>query len=233
MVNENISKIRQRIASVCARINRHPEEITIVAVTKNRTKEQMLQAVEAGISEIGENRVQDAVLKYRSLEAFSRKQKVKWHLVGHLQTNKVKDAVKIFDLIHSVDSFHVALEIDKRSKEAGKVQDILIEVNTSGEATKFGIRPEESEGLLNAVRDLKNIRVLGLMTVAPLSDDKNRVRLCFRKLKDLRDNINEQKFMSRSLDILSMGMSDDFEEAIEEGASVIRLGRAIFTGEAD
>ena len=232
-VKNNILKIKQRIASVCARIGRRPEEITIVAVAKNRTKEQISQALEAGITGIGENRVQEALLKYQSLRAVSQKRRVKWHMVGHLQTNKVKDAVKIFDLIHSVDSFHLAAEIDKRAKEAGKVQDILVEVNTSKETSKFGIMPEELHGFLNSAGGLNNIRSLGLMTIAALSDDKNDARLSFRKLKQLADNINGQRAKEFRLDILSMGMSDDFEEAIEEGANLIRIGRAIFLGAGD
>jgi pyridoxal phosphate enzyme (YggS family) len=219
---DNITRIKELIFRACSRINRNPEEITIVAVSKGRTVEQIQEAIEAGITDIGENRVQEAILK------FSQLSKIKRHLVGHLQTNKAKDAVKIFDLIHSVDSLRLAEEIDKQAARINKVQDILIEVNTSGEESKFGIKPGELSGLAKSISESKNIRLLGLMTVAPIVDNPEMARLYFRQLKELLGRVNELRALSSELKVLSMGMTDDFQVAIEEGATMVRLGRAIF-----
>jgi hypothetical protein len=149
-------------------------------------------------------------------------------MVGHLQSNKVKDAVKIFELIHSVDSEELALEIDKQAAKINKVQDILIQVNTSGEESKFGLKPDEAIEAILKIRTLKNVAVKGLMTIAPLVDNPEKVRLYFRRLKELRDKIYELRVTSYESLALSMGMSDDFEVAIEELADIIRIGRAIY-----
>jgi hypothetical protein len=149
-------------------------------------------------------------------------------MVGHLQSNKAKEAVKIFDLIHSVDSLHLAQEINKQAANIGKIQDILIEIKTSPEATKFGLKPEEAVGVMQEITRLKNIKVKGLMTIAPLVDDPEGTRQYFRQLREIRDRISYELRTPSSELILSMGMTDDFEVAIEEGADMIRLGRAIF-----
>ncbi len=232
MIKDNIARIKERISRVCSRVNRDPDSITIVAVSKARTAEQIEEVIKAGITDIGENKVQEALSKYKQLSAVPaaggsafggscQLSAARWHMVGHLQTNKVKDAVKIFNLIHSVDSLHLAFEIDKQAAKINNIQNILIEVNTSGEAAKFGIKPEELPGLVKSVSGLKNIRVLGLMTIAPIVDNPQISRPYFRMLRELRDT-------SYELRVLSMGMSDDFEIAIEEGSNVVRLGRAIF-----
>ncbi|MDD5432198.1 MAG: YggS family pyridoxal phosphate-dependent enzyme [Candidatus Omnitrophica bacterium] len=223
MVKDNLKKIRERIFSVCAKIKRNPETITIVAVSKGRTLEQIKEAIAAGLYNIGENRVQEALTK-------SNEQRAKWHMVGHLQTNKVKEAVKIFDLIHSVDSLRLAEEIDKQAKALDKIQDILIEVKTSPEATKFGFNPDEVSGAVKQISALMNVRVLGLMTIAPAVDNPEEARPYFRQLRELRDSINSLQLETCSLKLLSMGMTDDFEVAIEEGSDMVRLGKAIFEG---
>ena len=222
MIRENIQKVRSCVASACQKAKRNPDEITIVAVSKTRTLEEIKEAIGAGITDIGENKVQEALLKNKKLPA------VRLHMVGHLQSNKVKDAVKIFDLIHSVDSEGLALEIDRQAEKINKVQDILIQVNTSQEESKFGLRPEGAIDLILSLKALKNISLKGLMTIAPLVDNPEKVRLYFRRLKELRDKIYELRVMTEGSLALSMGMSDDFSVAIEEGADIIRLGRAIY-----
>jgi hypothetical protein len=229
MVKENISKINERIARVCSRVGRDPGGITVVAVTKGRAAGQIQEAIDCGISDIGENRVQEAVSKYNALYAKRYTlNAVKWHMVGHLQTNKVKDALKLFELIQSVDSLRLAREIDKYACGMNKVQNILIEVKTSEEATKFGLKPETASDVIKKIACLKNINIAGLMTIAPLADNPEKARPYFKMLRQLRDRIYESQVLKEQLRILSMGMTDDFEVAIEEGATMVRLGRAIF-----
>jgi pyridoxal phosphate enzyme (YggS family) len=229
MLKDKILGIRERIVSVCSRINRDPESIAVVAVSKGRTVEQIKEVVAGGITDIGENRVQEALLKYAQLRTTNYGLRTKWHMVGHLQTNKVKEAVRIFDLIQSVDSLRLAMEIDKQAFKINKVQDILIEVKTSPEADKFGIKPEEATGVIKEASRLNNLNIKGLMTIAPLVNNPEETRPHFRALRELRDNINyELRATSYELNVLSMGMTDDFEMAIEEGATMIRIGRAIF-----
>ncbi|MBU1726994.1 MAG: YggS family pyridoxal phosphate-dependent enzyme [Candidatus Omnitrophica bacterium] len=218
MIADNLLRVRERIAAVCLKAGRSPDAVTLITVTKNRSIGEIKEIISQGVIDIGENRIQEALLKYN---AFKDRQALKWHMVGHLQTNKVKDALKIFDLIHSVDSFRLAGEIDKQAAKISKVQDCLIEVKTSPEATKFGVNPEETLEFIKQIAQFKNIRVKGLMTIAPLVDMPELVRPYFRQLRELRDEINGEL-------LLSMGMSDDFEVAIEEGANIIRLGRVIF-----
>jgi pyridoxal phosphate enzyme (YggS family) len=212
MIKENILKLKKQI----------PESASIVCVTKGRGVEQIKEAIEAGLTDIGENRVQEAILKHKALSTIDyRPSTIKWHMVGHLQTNKAKEAVKIFDLIQSVDSLRLAKEIDKEAAKINKTQDTLIEVKTSPEATKFGIKPEEAIELIKEMSKFKNINIKGLMTIAPLVDNPEETRPYFRTLRELRDKINGSW-------ILSMGMTDDFKVAIEEGSNMVRLGRAIF-----
>ncbi|MDI6605867.1 MAG: YggS family pyridoxal phosphate-dependent enzyme, partial [Candidatus Omnitrophota bacterium] len=208
-----------------------PASVTIVAVTKNRNIEQIKEAVEAGITDIGENRVQEAVLKFRELANLRTCEQVttRWHMVGHLQTNKVKEAVRIFDLIHSVDSARLALEIDRQAAAINKIQGILVEVNTSGEESKFGIKADEAIEVIKEISKLKNINIKGLMTVASVVDNPEKARPYFRILRELRNKICELWTIGQyGLWTLSMGMSDDFEVAVEEGSTMVRLGRAIF-----
>ena len=226
MVKNNISNIKERIALICPRINREPKSVTIVAIIKGRSLEEIEAVAQAGIVDIGENRVQEALAKYSTMRPEVENSLFHWHMVGHLQTNKVKLAVKIFDLIHSVDSLALAEEINKESAKVNKVQDILFQVNISGEATKFGFSDQEVMEAIPEIGKLKNINLKGLMAIAPLVAEPEKARPYFRILRELRDRINQ--LTNRQLTILSMGMTDDFEVAVEEGSNMLRLGRAIF-----
>ena len=221
MVKDNIARVRKRIALASARAQIDPLNIRIIAVSKGRQVDDIVDLFGCGLTEIGENRVQEAALKHGDKRLSQNIPSVKWHMIGHLQTNKVRDAVRIFDLIHSVDSLRLAYEIDRQAENAGKVQDILMEVKTSPEATKFGFLPGEVPGAIDKISGLRNISLKGLMTIAPLSAVAEDARPCFSLLRRLRDQSN--KGFS-----LSMGMTDDFEIAIEEGADMVRIGRAIF-----
>ena len=222
-IKNNLRIIKEKIKKATLKVNRYPEEIKLVAVTKTATIEQIKEAISAGVKIIGENKVQEAKEKYHILST-----DIKWHLVGHLQTNKVKYAIEIFDCIHSVDSIKLAEEIDKRSLQFGKTTNVLVEVNISGEETKYGIKPEELEPFLKETSEFSRIRVRGLMTIAPMAEDKEDVRPYFRKLKELSEEIKSKNLKNVKMDYLSMGMTEDFEVAIEEGANMIRIGRGIF-----
>ena len=219
-IRENIKRLKERIEKAANRVNRNPDEITLVAVTKTVPPEIILQAIEYGIEIIGENRVQEAKEKFNIIG-----NRVQWHMVGHLQTNKVKDALKIFNLIHSLDSIKLAEEIEKRATNA---VECLIEVNTSGEPTKFGIKPEDLFKFYEELRKFKKIKVLGLMTIGPgwAITDPEASRNFFKLLHDLRDELAQA--FDQEFPILSMGMTSDFEVAIEEGSNMIRIGTAIF-----
>ena len=218
-IAENLKSVTQSIADACKKANRPVEGVRLVCVTKSASIEDIGKAIGLGIKLVGENRVQDALRKYAVIG-----DRVEWHLVGHLQTNKAKDAVRIFSMIHSVDSARLAKEIDKEAGKIGKAQDILVQVNTSGEQTKFGVTPAAAEELIKEIVLYHNINIKGLMTIAPDLDDPEKVRPYFRALRELRDKIN-------TLTLLSMGMTNDFEIAIEEGSNMVRIGRAIFERE--
>lgn len=231
MIRDNLLKIKERIYATCSKVNQDPRSVTIVCVSKGRTIKQIREAIEAGITDIGENRVQEALAKYSQLlTGDQRPTTIKWHLVGHLQTNKVKETLEIFDLIQSVDSLHLAREIDKQAAKINKVQEVLIEIKTSPEVTKFGLKPEETPEVIQEIAKLKNMQIKGLMTIAPLLDNPEKARPYFKRLKDLFDEINRLSTIDCRLSTISMGMTDDFEIAIEEGANMVRLGRAIFEG---
>ena len=223
VIKNNLEIIKEKIKKAALKANRSPEEIKLVAVTKTATIEQIKEAISAGIKIIGENKVQEAKEKYQILTADTE-----WHLVGHLQTNKVKYAIEIFDCIQSVDSIKLAKEIDKRSLQFGKTTNVLVEVNVSGEETKYGIKPEEVELFLKEISEFSGIRVRGLMTIAPIEKDKEEVRPYFRKLREISKEIKSKNIKNVKMDYLSMGMTDDFEVAIEEGANMVRIGRGIF-----
>ena len=223
VIKNNLDIIKEKIKKAALKANRSSEEIKLVAVTKTATIEQIKEAISAGIKIIGENKVQEAKEKYHILSADTE-----WHLVGHLQTNKVKYAIEIFDCIQSVDSIKLAKEIDKRSLQFGKTTNVLVEVNVSGEETKYGIKPEEVELFLKEISEFSGIRVRGLMTIAPIEKDKEEVRPYFRKLKEISKEIKSKNIKNVKMDYLSMGMTDDFEVAIEEGANMVRIGRGIF-----
>ncbi len=223
VIKNNLEIINEKIKKAALKANRHPEEIKLVAVTKTATIEQIKDALSAGVKIIGENKVQEAKEKYQILTT-----DIEWHLVGHLQTNKVKYAIEIFDCIQSMDSIKLAKEIDRRSLQFGKITNVLVEVNVSGEETKYGIKPEEVKPFLKEISKFSRIRVRGLMTIAPIGEVKEEVRPYFRKLRELFKEIKSKNIKNVKMDYLSMGMTDDFEVAIEEGANMVRIGRGIF-----
>jgi len=217
MIADNLKSVRQRIARCCEKAGRPPEEVELVCVMKEASVDDAAQALALGAKILGENRVQDALIKYKVIG-----DRATWHFIGHLQTNKVKDAVRIFSLIHSVDSARLAEEIDKSAAKIGKVQDVLIQVNVSGSATKFGLAADKVSDFLKEVSVYRNINIKGLMTIAPEVSDPEKARPYFRMLRELRDRIDKAY-------ILSMGMTNDFEVAIEEDSNMVRIGRAIFS----
>jgi len=219
----NIGKIRQRIATAAARCNSAPDSIKLLAVTKTVSPLAIEQAIEAGITALGENYIQEAREKIAVIG-----QRVQWHMIGHLQTNKAKHAVNLFDYIHSVDRLELAVEINKRARMIGRKINILIEINISGEKTKNGIPAVKSIDLIKEVSGLENVSVRGLMTMAPYSANPENSRPYFFELRNLRNKIISAGITGIQMEELSMGMTDDFEIAIEEGATIVRIGRAIF-----
>ncbi len=222
-ISQNYQRIKEEIQRTCERINRHPDEIKLVAVSKNKPVEAILEAISAGITRFGENRVQEAMAKIPQINA-----PVEWHLIGTLQTNKVKKAIGLFSMIQSVDSLHLAEEIEHRCGQKELLMPVLIEVNTSGEPTKHGVQPEQLPELLKQVILLPHLKVRGLMTIGPglAIENPEASRNCFRQLARLCREM-EDKF-GISLPELSMGMSSDFTVGIEEGATIIRIGTAVF-----
>jgi pyridoxal phosphate enzyme (YggS family) len=229
---ENLKRLEERIKKAAIKSGRKREDITLVAVIKNVEPEKVNLIIDAGIKIIGENRIQEAQEKFKFIT-----RDVEKHLVGHLQTNKVKKALELFDLIQSVDSLHLAQEISKRASlikalrpvgETGKMAEVLIEVNTSDEPSKYGVKPEEVSGVVEEVSNLENIKIKGLMTVGLFTDELDKVRPCFVKLRNIFESLKNLRKENVEMKYLSMGMSSDFEMAIEEGANMIRVGTAIF-----
>ncbi len=214
-IAERLELVRRRIDGACARSGRDPASVRLVAATKQVPVASILEAVHAGLRDVGENTVQEAATKKPALEAEASG--VTWHFIGHLQRNKVPAAIGLFDIIQAVDSLRLAEALDRR---ATGMLTVLLEVNVGQEASKFGFRPDEVAAALQTMRGLRNLDVIGLMTVAPAAPDQEGVRPVFRTLKLLA--------ASSGLRELSMGMSDDFEVAVEEGATMVRVGRAIF-----
>jgi hypothetical protein len=217
-IAENLSRVLERIAEAAARAGRSPEEITLVAVTKTVDIAAIEEAIRAGVTDIGENYVQDAARKFDAIG-----DAVRWHMIGHLQRNKVRHAIGIFDLIQSVDSGALAEEIGKRSLALGKTTQVLVEVKISGEAAKTGVLPCEAPALCETIAGMKGIELVGLMGIAPFVDDPGVIRGSFACLKRLWDGLPTQNRIW-----LSMGMTSDFEIAIEEGSNMVRIGTAIF-----
>lgn len=222
-LKENMDRLLDRVNKAALRSNRRASDINIIAVTKTVDVNTIKRAIDYGILHIGENRVQELLEKYEQIG-----QAVKWHLIGHLQRNKVKYIVDKVDLIHSLDSYRLAVEIDKRAKRIDRVVDCLLQVNVSGEESKHGLEPGEVETILGKISSLTNIRVLGLMTMAPHLEDKEETRQYFKALREIFNKISEKDFKNVEMKYLSMGMTNDFEVAVEEGAGFIRIGRSIF-----
>ncbi len=218
---DNYNKIKSHIREIAASTGREHEKIKIVAVSKIFPAATVQKAIDSGIWLFGENKVQEAKGKIQELNG-----EFSFHLVGHLQSNKAKDAVKLFDVIHSIDKVSTAERVNSEAKKISKIQKILIQVNTSGEETKSGVDPEEVFDLCSNIIGLDNIEVLGLMTIGPFTDDEQSIRKSFKILKNLLDDINSK--LGFNLQELSMGMSSDYPIAIEEGATMVRVGSAIF-----
>lgn len=229
-VRDNLERLRGEIAEAAGRARRSPDEITLVGVSKTMQPELIREAIEAGLTEIGENRVQEAQPKIEVLrpEAKASGHRVRWHMIGHLQRNKAKTAVGLFDLIQSLDSRRLAEAVNKAALEAGVRMDVLCEVNTSGEESKFGLPPSEVVKFVAELADLKGLRMKGLMTIGPLVADPDEARSAFRRLRDLGDALKAECFPWTEMRFLSMGMTNDFEQAIEEGSNMVRVGTAIF-----
>jgi pyridoxal phosphate enzyme (YggS family) len=217
-VADNLQAVRERVRSAAARAGTDPNSVVLVAVTKTVDIPAMREAIEAGVTDVGENYVQDAARKF---EVIGRS--VRWHMIGHLQTNKARQAVRMFDLIQTVDSVGLAEEIGRRSVSLGKVSPVLVEVNVSGEESKFGVSPEEAPALCGTVAEIEGVELQGLMGMAPFVEDESLIRRSFASLKTLWDRLpNENRKW------LSMGMTSDFEIGIEEGSNMVRIGTAIF-----
>jgi len=223
----NIAQVQKRAASALLRSGRKPEEVTLMAVSKTFSAEKIREAYDAGLRLFGENRVQEFAEKIAALRDLSD---AEWHMIGHLQTNKAAQAATLFGHIDSVDSVRLASKLNSVASGANRKLSVLIEINIASEAAKSGVAPdtEELEKLLNAAPDLPFLDFRGLMTVPPYGDDPESSRLYFRKMRELFDNIGTRKLPAIRMEILSMGMSHDYEIAIEEGATCVRVGTAIF-----
>lgn len=222
-IEKNLEKIREKIKFHAEKIGRPPEEIEIVAVAKGRSIEEIEQAAAAGSKIIGENRVQEAQKK-----SPQTKSPVEWHLVGHLQTNKAKIACEIFSLIHSVDSLKLAQVLNQQAEKQNKIQGILAEINVSEEATKFGFSEKDFFLALAEISNLKNLALRGIMTLAPYSENQESSRPYFKKLCEIFEQVKKMELTGVEMKWLSAGMSQDYEVAVEEGANLLRIGRAIF-----
>ncbi len=223
-IARNLKAVQQRIADTCIRCGRDPGAVRLVSVTKTMSAETIRLAIQSGAVVFGENYIQEAREKCGALAQYP----VSWHFIGHLQTNKAKYAVKLFDLIHTVDSLRLATALDQEARKSGKIQNILIQVNIGKESSKSGIDAESAEALICGIRAFPNLSVRGLMTIPPFFDEPERVRPYFRGLRELRDSLDKQGIAGIRLDELSMGMTGDFEAAIQEGATLVRIGTAIF-----
>lgn len=223
-VKENMERLWGRIEKAASGVGRSSGEITLVAVSKGVEVEKIRKAIDAGIKIIGENRLQEARAKHQELKG----EGIEWHLVGHLQRNKAKKAISLFDLIQSGDRIELLEEINRHSQNLGKAQRILLQVNTSQDLSKGGFRPGQIRDLLGQIPQFSHLQIEGLMCIGPLTDDEGRIRNSFRILKELFEEIKQQGIEGFKMRYLSMGMSQDFELAIEEGSNMIRIGRAIF-----
>lgn len=227
MIRENLVKVEENIKTACKRAGRKPEEVTLIAVSKTKPMEMIEEALACGKREFGENKAQEMKEKCDALQ-----KDIKWHFIGHLQTNKVKYVVGRAFLIHSVDSYHLAEAIETESEKKNVISHILIEVNVANEESKFGIKTDETLALVEKISHLPHIRIDGLMTIAPFVENPQMNRPIFRDLRKLSVDIAEKNIDNVSMNVLSMGMTNDYEVAIEEGATYVRVGTAIF-GERD
>ncbi|MCR4716236.1 MAG: YggS family pyridoxal phosphate-dependent enzyme [Lachnospiraceae bacterium] len=223
MIKAQLKDVEDRINEACLRANRDPKDVTLIAVSKTKPLSDLEQVLDSGVIEFGENKVQELVDKYEHI-----KSPVHWHMIGHLQTNKVKYIVDKVEMIHSVDSFKLASVISKEASKKNVTVNILIEVNVAKEESKFGITLDEVKDLVTEISSLPNISIKGLMTIAPFVDNPEDNRMVFRSLYNMAQEIKALNIDNVSMDELSMGMTNDFEVAIEEGATFVRVGTAIF-----
>ncbi|MBK6771529.1 MAG: YggS family pyridoxal phosphate-dependent enzyme [Ignavibacteria bacterium] len=223
-LEKNYAEVKTRVKEICERAGRNPDDVKIIAVSKTFPISNIMELNQDGQYDFGENRIRELRDKYYNI-SFQYEGKINWHMIGHLQSRKVKDIVAFIHLIHSVDSFELALEIDTKAKQINKIIDILIQVNTSNESQKQGLVPADTLNVCKQIRELKNVRIKGLMTMAKLTEDTEEIRSSFRSLKKMFD---EMKSDFSDMEHLSMGMSHDYEIAIEEGATMLRIGSAIF-----
>ena len=222
-IADNIARVRERMEAAARRAGRRPEEVRLVAVSKTVDADRVRQAVEAGVKCLGENYIQEAQKKIADLGPG-----IDWHFIGHLQTNKAKVAVRWFDLIHSVDSLRLAEELNRVARQQKKILPILLQVNLGQEETKFGAKESEVIRMLEKISHLEGISVKGLMAMPPFIEDPEESRPFFKELKKMAEAIARQRIPAIGMEELSMGMSNDFEAAIEEGATLVRVGTAIF-----
>jgi hypothetical protein len=217
----NLKTVRQRIEAACGRAGRDPGSVTLIAVTKSQPPEVVCAAAEQGLTLFGENKVQEAKAKIPRCPG-----RLRWHMIGHLQTNKCRDAIGLFEMVQSVDSLHLAEELNKRAEQAARRLMVLLEVNAVGEASKFGYRPEQLLADLARINALPRLEVHGLMTVPPWTPEPEKIRPVFRQMRELKERC--EQVLGAPLPHLSMGMTGDFEVAIEEGATMVRVGTALF-----
>ncbi len=223
-IKENLERVRQNITHAAEKIGKKPEDITLVMATKTVDAERIREAIREGGRIIGENRVQEALKKYKIL----KDEGVEWHFIGHLQTNKVKDVLKFANMIHSVDRLPLVEKLDQRLQQEGRSIDILIQVNTSHEESKYGIAPEEAITLIKQTAKYDTINIRGLMTIGLFTKDEVKIRKCFKVLKEVYDRSIKEGIDRVQMNYLSMGMSGDYQIAVEEGANMVRIGTAIF-----
>ncbi len=223
-IQDNLARVRAAIAQAATRAGRRPDEVKLIAVSKTFDAATVQQAVDAGALDLGENRVQEAAGKVESVKAGG----LRWHLIGHLQSNKARLAVKTFDVIHTVDSVELAERLDRICGEEGRRLDVLVQVDLGHEATKTGADEADIPAIVAALDRAERLSLKGLMTLPPLFEDAEQARPFFRRLRDIRDELNRQRPADRRLTELSMGMSHDFRVAIEEGATMVRVGTAVF-----
>lgn len=225
MISDRVAAVRERIARAAERAARSPDRVTLVAVSKTFPAEAVKAAFEAGVRQFGENRVQEAEAKIEALHDL-RDDGLTWHLVGHLQSNKARRAMELFDVVESLDSLDLARRLSRLASEAGRTARTLLQVDLAGEATKFGLPEEEAPAALEEIRGLHELRVEGLMVLPPYREDPEETRPYFQRLRELRDRVARDGLLDGQE--LSMGMSHDFEVAVEEGATIVRVGTAIF-----
>lgn len=223
MIKDNLKEVEERIVKACERAGRDRSEVTLIAVSKTKPVEAIEEAMECGATHFGENKVQEIVDKWDTISS-----PLNWHMIGHLQRNKVKYIVDKVVLIHSVDSYRLAEQINEEAKKKNLIVKILIEVNVAGEESKFGVSPDETLALVEQISTLSNVKIMGLMTIAPFVSNPEENRVYFQELRKLNIDIKSKNIDNVCMDILSMGMTGDYEVAVEEGATMVRVGTGIF-----